>query len=83
MKPLHKIETREELIKRRENSHVLMATLAALFFVWLIVIYTTNNINLGYLGFIFLFLSMLKYVDMRYYDLIIREDDKNGSIKKE
>lgn len=72
----------EELIKRRENSRTLMATLAGLFFVWLIVIYYTKQVSLGYIGFVFLFLSILKYFDMRYYDLVIRmkenDDFNNG-----
>lgn len=73
-----------ELPKRRDNARVLLATLAALFFAYLIVIYVTGQVSLGYLGFVFLFFAILKYHDMRYYDTIIRinklkkqqEDDK-------
>jgi len=72
MKQIKKIQTIEELYKRRENSRILMATLAALFFAWLIIVYKVRAVSLGYLGFVFLFLAILKYIDMRYYDLVIR-----------
>jgi len=44
--------------------------------------YYTKQVSLGYIGFVFLFLSVLKYFDMRYYDLVIRmkenDDFNNG-----
>ena len=71
MKKTHELPN-SELPKRRENARILMATLAALFFAYLIVIYITGKVSLGYLGFVFLFFAILKYQDMRYYDTIIR-----------
>lgn len=62
----------EEIKKRRQGAHTLMGTLAGLFFVWLMVIYWTGFFQLASLGFVFLFLAILKYIDIRYYDTVLR-----------
>lgn len=76
MKPNNQLQLNElntlELREHRNNARILMQVSAGVFAVWLLMIFWTSFYLLSPLGFIFLFISIIMYIDMRYYDIILR-----------